>query len=122
MDSETDHARRHRARLSFLPRIDVSGFYECMARLLRPVSLPTVVRRFFTNLVPRTGVTIQDLDQAVAVTAGTAVLAFSLHGALAPRWQKWRADVRTSRERQMYEMQRLQRIRDNRAREISRRL
>ena len=80
---------------------------------LRPLR---ALLRIFTNIIPRTGTSIWELDQAVAVLAGATVLAFNVYNVVAPRCRRWRAKAQARRKREAYELERLDRIRTGGAR------
>jgi hypothetical protein len=89
--------------MSMTPLADASA--ACTASATSPhatwgTPLPEFGKRVLRNIVPRSGVRMSDLDQAVAVLAGAIVLSFSLFSAASAHYASWSAKKqRLERER-----------------------
>ena len=69
-----------------------------------PLGFTLLGRRLVQDLFPRTNVSIKDLDQTVALLAGTTVLGFSLYSAANARYERWWTQVETTQTVQLQQI------------------
>lgn len=72
--------------------------------------LSTITVRTIRDLVPRSNTSVKDLDQAVAMVAGTTVLAFSIYSAADAHYRNWLERDEAQRRKIALEIVRLRRL------------
>jgi len=63
--------------------------FDLVILLSNSSPIRALINRLVCDLLPRTDVSVKELDQAVAIFAGTTVLGFGIYGAANSRFKHW---------------------------------